>query len=222
MAAIEALEAALEQLRSLGTGLTFKQLADQNRSRVERWHPGFPEEQGSADWNGADWSNALAGETGELCNVVKKLRRIETGHQATTDAANRGIFKDELMRMLADEIGDVATYLDLVAQKYGLDLSECVVSKFNKISKRMGYPERLLATIHEAPPLDHGAHNHDTVLADAVEDMHGFRPEMPAVHVTATTLDGDITGWTTYEDGRHVPDSTGIVPGSVEFKPVEL
>ena len=30
------------------------------------------------DWTLADWSNAIAGETGEMCNLIKKIRRGDT------------------------------------------------------------------------------------------------------------------------------------------------
>lgn len=115
-------------------GLSFDDLAQVNRKRVERWHPGFPHDA----WTGADWSNAMQGEAGEAGNVVKKLRRRELGVQ---DAVN--IPEDELMGKLAIEIGDTAVYLDLLAQYYGLQLEDCVRFTFNRVSIREGFPERL-------------------------------------------------------------------------------
>ena len=44
-----------------------------NRERVGRWHG--PDD----DWTLGDWSNATAGEMGELWNVVKKIRRVQSG-----------------------------------------------------------------------------------------------------------------------------------------------
>lgn len=116
------------------SALTFGEFAETNRKRCERWHPGFPHD----GWTGADWSNAMAGEAGEAANVVKKLRRIEFG---AVSAADPG--RDVLLSKLADELGDVVAYLDLLAQHYGLDLGECAARKFNKISEREGFPERL-------------------------------------------------------------------------------
>jgi len=43
-----------------------------NAARAARWHKG-----GIESWSITDWSNAMAGEMGEACNAVKKLRRIE-------------------------------------------------------------------------------------------------------------------------------------------------
>jgi NTP pyrophosphatase (non-canonical NTP hydrolase) len=91
-------------------------------------------------WNGADWSNAMCGEAGELANVVKKLRRLEcASHTNLVGGADR----DDLMEKLADEMGDVVAYLDLLATFYGIDLAEAVKDKFNRVSERQGFPERL-------------------------------------------------------------------------------
>lgn len=114
--------------------MDFEALRGMNRARVERWHPGFPEDA----WTGADWSNAMQGEAGETGNIVKKLRRRELGVQ---DAVNIPV--EELLEKLATEIGDTAVYLDLLAQFYGLTLEECIVGTFNRVSIREGFPERL-------------------------------------------------------------------------------
>lgn len=114
--------------------LTFDEVSKTNRARCERWHPGFPND----GWTGADWSNAMQGEAGEAGNIVKKLRRIEFGlNQAAGDQ------RADLLGKLALEIGDTFMYLDLLAQHYGLDLAECVVNTFNRVSVREGFPERL-------------------------------------------------------------------------------
>lgn len=116
--------------------LTFKAVSDVNRSRCQRWHPGFPGDDG---WTGADWSNAMQGEAGEAGNIVKKLRRLETGMLSTRADGERS----ELLRKLADEIGDVYAYLDLLAQFYGLNIADCIRDKFNAVSVREGMPERI-------------------------------------------------------------------------------
>jgi NTP pyrophosphatase (non-canonical NTP hydrolase) len=119
------------------TELTFKTVSDANRTRCERWHPGFPND----GWTGADWSNAMAGEAGETCNVVKKLRRMDFAIvQAAAD--DRAV----LLAKLATEIGDTFLYLDLLAQHYGLDLAQCVADTFNRVSVREGFPDRIAAT----------------------------------------------------------------------------
>lgn len=108
-------------------------ISDVNRARCARWHnDGIP-------WMCTDWSNALAGETGELCNVVKKLRRIETGVSTAYNTPDNAT----LLAKLRDEIADVFLYLDLVANHFGYGLEECIIPKFNQVSEAQGYPERL-------------------------------------------------------------------------------
>lgn len=113
--------------------LTLAHLSAVNRARCARWH-----DPDTEPWTGADWSNAMCGEAGEAANVVKKLRRHET---RTSPAGDPG--EAALHRALADEIADVLLYLDLLANHYGLDLEACVVPKFNRVSERQGFPERL-------------------------------------------------------------------------------
>lgn len=114
--------------------LTFHDVSQINRKRCERWHPGFPDD----GWTGSDWSNAMAGEAGETCNVVKKLRRNQFG--IVQAAADTG---PDLRAKLATEIGDTFLYLDLLAQFYGLDMAVCVAETFNRVSRRENFPELL-------------------------------------------------------------------------------
>lgn len=116
--------------------LSFAGLRSANVRRCTRWHPGFPFDQ---QWTGADWSNAAAGEMGEACNVVKKIRRLETGCDPGPDDPP----VSKLRAMLADEIADTITYLDLLGAYYGIDVAAAVVRKFNAVSVRQGFPERL-------------------------------------------------------------------------------
>lgn len=114
-------------------GLTFDALRAVNVTRCQRWHGAESE-----PWSGADWSNAMCGEAGEAANVVKKLRRHETG--ATNDGDPT---PDELRAMLAHELADVCIYLDLLGQHYDIDLGAAVAEKFDIVSERYGWPERL-------------------------------------------------------------------------------
>jgi NTP pyrophosphatase (non-canonical NTP hydrolase) len=117
--------------------LTFAQVSEVNRSRCLRWHPGFPDDE---DWSLADWSNAMAGEAGEACNVVKKIRRHQCGLIGQLDPP-----LIELRIALAEELADVFLYLDLLASKAGIDLPTIIRAKFNEVSERQGFPERLRA-----------------------------------------------------------------------------
>lgn len=115
------------------SNLKFDALRQVNVSRCLRWHP-----PGSTPWNAADWSNATCGEAGEMANVIKKIRRHETGCVNEGDPS-----LEELKKMAAAEIADVVIYADLLAHYLGIDLGEAVKAKFNKTSEKFGFPERL-------------------------------------------------------------------------------
>lgn len=120
--------------------LTFDAVTQASTARARRWHGTFPSGfiGDGTDWTGADWSNAMAGECGEACNVVKKIRRHETGVRGALDAPPA-----ELVEALADELADTFLYLDLLATFYRIDLPTAIVRKFNAVSEREGFPERL-------------------------------------------------------------------------------
>jgi|SoiMethySBSTD1v2_1073268.scaffolds.fasta_scaffold00799_2 NTP pyrophosphatase (non-canonical NTP hydrolase) len=70
----------------------------------------------------------LAGEVGELLNVIKKIERERLGW-----GGRRASRED-----LAGEIGGVMTCLDLLAMELGIDLAEATVSEFNRVTERLG------------------------------------------------------------------------------------
>jgi NTP pyrophosphatase (non-canonical NTP hydrolase) len=84
-------------------------------------------------WSSSDWMTAVVGEVGEAANVIKKLNRVRDGIPGNKETP------EELKAMLADEIADAAIYLDLLASSLGLDLSEIILSKFDRTSKKIGY-----------------------------------------------------------------------------------
>jgi NTP pyrophosphatase (non-canonical NTP hydrolase) len=108
-------------------------ISNVNLKRCLRWHP-----EGIDSWSLSDWAVALAGEAGELCNVVKKLNRNRDGL-----VGNKGESDAQLIDALKAEAADVYLYLDLFAQRVGFDLAEAVRAKFNAVSERIGAPERL-------------------------------------------------------------------------------
>ncbi len=112
--------------------LSLADLREVNARRAARWH------DGAEPWTGADWSNAMCGEAGEAANMVKKYRRIETGI-----AQPSAMTRDEIIYGLADEIADVVIYADLLAEHYAIDLAEAVRRKFNVVSDRYDFPEKL-------------------------------------------------------------------------------
>lgn len=120
-------------MREALSSLNFASLRRVNYSRCDRWHG-----PGTDPWTLADWSNALCGEAGELANVIKKIRRHQTG---AVNAGDPSV--SELRAAAAAELADVVIYADLLASQLGVDLGAAVVAKFNKVSEKYGFPERL-------------------------------------------------------------------------------
>lgn len=112
--------------------LTFSKLRAANRLRCEA-PDGFAHSLEA--WNALEWAGAMSGEAGEAANVAKKIRRLETGVTHREQETDR----DALVAQCADEIGDVVIYADLLAQRLGLTLAECVAAKFNKTSQEIGW-----------------------------------------------------------------------------------
>lgn len=111
--------------------LTISEITEINIERKNEWHK-------DSDWNPAEWGNALAGETGELCNVLKKLLRVEQGIDSPNNA-----HINVLLEMAADEIADVFAYLNIIADKLGIDMYQAIANKFNAVSIREGLPQRI-------------------------------------------------------------------------------
>ena len=112
-------------------------ITEVNVQRCYRWHNGTIVTKGG-NWTLADWSNALAGEVGELCNVIKKIRRVETNATNRLDPE-----MPELLQMAADEYADVFFYLDLLAEALGINRELALKSKFDRVSVKQEFPERL-------------------------------------------------------------------------------
>lgn len=100
-----------------------------NLERSQVWHKG-----GIEEWSISDWACAMAGEAGEACNAVKKLRRIECG----TGSANNPEDTQKAIDAIAAELADTFCYLTLVASRLGIDFEEALKKKFNYISEREG------------------------------------------------------------------------------------
>jgi NTP pyrophosphatase (non-canonical NTP hydrolase) len=69
----------------------------------------------------------LAGEAGEVANIVKKIQR-DFGGEIT----------DEIRAKLKDELGDVLWYISACADELGLTLSEIAEFNVGKLAKRHG------------------------------------------------------------------------------------
>ena len=86
------------------------------------------------------WTTALAGEVGELCNMIKKLQRVEKGG---IDGGNSYKAIDIDKKMLQEEIGGIAIYLDLLASLLDIELEEAIRTTFNKKSEELHFSQRI-------------------------------------------------------------------------------
>jgi len=111
---------------------TFSYVAQANRDRTEQW-------MGLNTWSASDWALATVGELGEVCNIIKKMKRLADGHPS-----RRELTMDEYRALIEKEIGDTYVYLDLLAQRLELNMYDCVAKAFNEVSEREGYSHRLL------------------------------------------------------------------------------
>jgi NTP pyrophosphatase (non-canonical NTP hydrolase) len=89
------------------------------------------------------WSTALAGELGELCNMIKKMERvshggIDGGSSYTAASINK--------EMLEEEIGGIAIYLDLLAGLLDISLEDAIIKTFNSKSEKYSFQEFLTET----------------------------------------------------------------------------
>ena len=110
-------------------GLTFNTLRGANRARLPEFknrkgEPAHTEADGS-DWSDAQWCQAVLGELGEYANIRKKIDRGE-------------FTMEEARPLLAKELADTVTYLDILAFRLGIDLGQAVMDKFNEVSRRIG------------------------------------------------------------------------------------
>lgn len=111
----------------MANALTLGALRAANVARNVEWDSGA--EKVSATFR----TTELAGEVGEICNVVKKLERERIGIRGSRDTIEH----------LAEEIADGIITLDLVAMHYGIDAERAVIAKFNRTSDANGLQTKL-------------------------------------------------------------------------------
>lgn len=107
-------------------GLDLRDLQAANASRQDEW-PGA--QAVTPSYRG----NELAGEVGEACNVIKKLERMRLGIAGSTDTVEH----------LAEELGDVIICVALIANEFGIDISDATRAKFNETSVKVGLKSRI-------------------------------------------------------------------------------
>lgn len=106
--------------------------ADLRKANLQRL-PEFGHGDLETGWNVAEWGCAVAGEAGELCNILKKINRQLPGDPPIM----------RLRQMAAKEIADTLMYLDLIAAKLDINLSFVVKEKFNETSEKHNMQTRL-------------------------------------------------------------------------------
>jgi NTP pyrophosphatase (non-canonical NTP hydrolase) len=119
--------------------ITFDMFRSANVARCLKWHP-----QGINSWSSADWLTAITGELGELASLIKMRNRERDGLPGNKFSPSD--------KQIADEIADVLTYLDLLSASLGIDLGEAAVNKFNEVSERVGFPDRINTHSYELWP----------------------------------------------------------------------
>lgn len=113
---------------SIKRTMTFATLRTANIARLPRFKnkkglPAHSKPDGS-DWALSTWCNAVLGELGELANLIKKVERGDLTLDEAREAAGK-------------ECADVATYLDILAFRLGVDLGRTTMDKFNEVSRRV-------------------------------------------------------------------------------------
>lgn len=106
-----------------------------SKINLQRCEEGFKHKLES--WSEAEWTNAIAGEIGELlivCNTVKKLIRFRDNVQ--------GNFKpnEDLLTLkikAAEELADIIIYADLTLARLGFNSNDVIKQVFNFKSKQI-------------------------------------------------------------------------------------
>jgi len=115
----------------MSRSLTFAEFRAANVKRCLKWHP-----QGINSWSSSDWITAALGELGELASLIKMQNRERDGLPGNKFSPTK--------EMIAKEAADVLTYLDLFCEAHGIDLGVAAVEKFNEVSERVGFPDRII------------------------------------------------------------------------------
>jgi NTP pyrophosphatase (non-canonical NTP hydrolase) len=115
--------------------MTFKQFQEMNRKRCEEAFPMCD------DWGMNDWAVALAGEVGELCNLLKKVRR---GDKIYKLLPRQSHWEDvdmhharQTRRLVLSELADIITYADLLMSKLEANTEDELMAKFHEVSERV-------------------------------------------------------------------------------------
>ena len=145
-----------------------------NEARGRRWHS-----SGLDQWSLLEWAGAMAGESGEACNVAKKLRRLDL-ELPNKEAGLAKSDAEALRQKLADEVADTIIYgLLILSQISAAPASSVIARVFDKKSVEYGFPERAPvqkdSAATDVPEHPHG----DGVLSDPQTPSRVTRQERP-------------------------------------------
>lgn len=184
--------------------LTFDAFRAANVARCLKWHP-----QGIESWSPSDWLTAVTGELGELASLLKMRNRERDSLPGNKFSPTQ--------KQIADELADVATYLDLLAEVLGVDLGRAVAEKFNEVSERVGFPDRI--------PVPAGVSAPDMGNPISTQPAPGGWQEaerisnVPAVDEAIRALLDDQTGDNATGLVRTVLDAYGVSASTHQDKP---
>lgn len=85
-----------------------------------------------SNWSIGEWTNALAGEVGEACNISKKIVRGDFDSNSELG-----------LGMLLNEIADVIIYADLICSYLNRSTAIIVANKFNEKSEEINSPIKI-------------------------------------------------------------------------------
>ncbi len=71
------------------------------------------------------------------------LGRIEMREVGGRTGAPASEVAKQVLTAIAEEVADTVIYADLLAARLGIALEEAVIAKFNEVSIRNGFPQRL-------------------------------------------------------------------------------
>lgn len=152
--------------------ITFDQFREANAARCLKWHP-----HGIESWSDSDWLVAIRGELGELASLIKMRNRDRDGLPG-----NKFSPTDEPVKL--QSATDVVTYLDLFCARNGINLGLAAALKFNEVSERVGFPDRIeLASSVDTKQIVYALERAAVALqsqADSLCDRQDYSAEFPA------------------------------------------
>jgi NTP pyrophosphatase (non-canonical NTP hydrolase) len=169
--------------------ITFADMRAANLARQAEW-------DADTQFSAMFFSNALAGEAGELAeatqtlllassvvvksgniaNMMKKLERKSLGLRGS----------EATLEDIAREMADCLTYIDLLAARLGVDLAMAYTGKFNQISENYGMQARLQLQ-------NYMVDNHRPRLGMATNDE--LAKEIAARHAIGADEDPNYRPW---------------------------